>query len=106
MHSDLATSAYVPFLRGEEDEGAHRVAFLRRVHDEALVSNDPRDVEAVLERAAAGSDLQPHKCSVLQDRFQSAVVSYSYVTAQSENDPRLSPHTLYMKGAGWMGKRD
>jgi hypothetical protein len=71
-----------------------------------FVSNDPRDVEAVFEGATAGSDLQPHNCSVLQDRFQSAVVSYSYVTAQSENDPRVSLHALYLKGADWMCKRD
>jgi hypothetical protein len=72
MHSDFATPADVPFLRGEEDESARRVAFLGRVHGEALVSNDLRDVQALFEGASGGPDLQAHNRSVLQDRFQSA----------------------------------
>ena len=80
MHANFATPTDVPFLRGEKDEGAHRVAFLRRVHNEPLVSNDPRDVQAFFEGAAAGSDLQAHNRVVLQDRFQSAVVPGSHVT--------------------------
>src|SRR5258705_5915413 len=81
MHSDSARLTDVPFLRGEEDEGAHRVTFLRRVHNEPLVSNDPRDVQALFDGAAAGPDLEAHNRAVLQDRFQSAVVPGSHITA-------------------------
>src|SRR5258706_3414174 len=81
MHSDFATPTDVPFLRGEEDEGAHRVTFLGRVHNEALVSNDPRDVQAFFEGAAAGPDLQAHNRAVLQDRFHPTEVPGSPITA-------------------------
>ena len=52
MHSDFTSSAYVPFLRGEEDEGTHRVALLGHVHNQSLVSNDAGDVDAIFEGAA------------------------------------------------------
>ena len=72
----------------------------------AHASRDPRDVEAVFEGAAAGPDLQAHNRSVLQDCVQAAIVSDSYVTTQSENNPRVGPHGPYLKGDGRLDKRD
>ena len=82
------------------------VAFPGRVYDETLVSNDPCDVDAVFEGAAAGRDLQADNRSVLQSRFQSAVISVSHVTTQSENGPGVGLHSLYLKGTGWLKKRN
>ena len=81
-------------------------AFPGRVHDEALVSDDTRNVEAVLEGAAAGTDLQARNRPALQDHFQTAEVSGSYVTAQFENNPRARPHAPYLKGTRRLDKRD
>jgi len=53
MHTDFATPTDVPLSGREEDERACRVASLGRVHDERLVSNDSRDVQAFFEGAAA-----------------------------------------------------
>jgi hypothetical protein len=101
MHSDLASSAQVPFFCGKEDEGTHRIAFLGRVDDQSLVSNDPRNLEAIFEGAATGSDIQAGNRSILQDRFQSAEISLSNITAQSENGPAFCAQTFYVQGMRW-----
>src|SRR5438874_10369078 len=81
MHTDFAPSTDVPFRGREEDERACRVAFPGLVHNERLVSNDPRDVEAFFEGAAAGPDLQAHNRAVLEDLLQAVVVPRAYRTA-------------------------
>jgi hypothetical protein len=106
MYSDLMSSAYVAFLCGKEDKGAYRVAFLRRVHDQALVSNDLRDLEAIFERAATGPDIQADERSALQDGFESTVISVFYVTTQCENRPEVGAHAVYLSGTDWLENRD
>ena len=56
-------------------------AFFGRVHDDALVPHDTRNVEAVLQGAAAGPDLQARDRPALQDRFQMVVIAGPYVAA-------------------------
>ena len=80
MHSDFTSSAYVPFLCGEEDEGTHRVTLLGHVHNQSLVSDDAGDLDAILEGAATGPDLQADNRLILQDRIQSGKISGSHVT--------------------------
>ena len=82
MHTDFAPPADVPFRGREEDERACRVAFAGRVHDERLVSNDPRDVQAFFKGAAAGPDLQANNRAVLEDLLQAVLVPRAYRTAQ------------------------
>lgn len=106
MHSDFAAAAHVPFFRGQEDEGARRVTFPGRVYDETPVANDPCDVDAILKGAAAGRDLNADNRSVLQSRFQPAVISVSHVTAQFENEPGAGLHAFYLEGTGWLKMRN
>jgi len=106
MHSDLISSAYVAFFCSKEDKGAYRVAFPRRVHDQALVANDLRDLEAIFERAATGPDIQADERSALQNGFESAAICVFYVTTQSENHPEVGAHAVYLNGTSWLEIRD
>lgn len=106
MHSDFAAPVHVPFFRGQEDEGAHRVAFPRGVYDETIVSNDPCDVDPIFEGAAAGCDLKADNRSVLQSRFQSAIIPVFHVTTQSEDEPGVGLYAFYLKGTGWPKQRN
>jgi hypothetical protein len=106
MHPDFISSAYVAPLCGKEDKGAYRVAFPRGVHDQALISNDLRNLKAIFERAATGPNIQAHERSALQDGFESVVISVLHVSAQSENHPEVGAHAVYLNGTGWLENRD
>ena len=80
--------------------------FPGRVYDETPVANDPCDVDAILKGAAAGRDLNADNRSVLQSRFQPAVISVSHVTAQFENEPGAGLHAFYLEGTGWLKMRN
>jgi len=106
MHSDFASSPYVPLFCGKEDEGTDRVTLSGHVDNQSLVSNDAGHLDAIFEGAATGPDFQADNRFVLQDPIQSAIISGSHVTTQSENRPEIGPQAFYIEGTGGLDKRD
>src|SRR5215207_11466645 len=102
MHSDFASSPYVPLFCGKEDEGTDRVTLSGHVDNQSLVSNDAGDLDAIFEGAATGPDFQADNRFVLQDPIQSAIISGS-----SPRNPRTVPKSVRRRFiskalAGWI----
>src|SRR5215203_4782913 len=101
MHSDFASSPYVPFFCGTD-----RVTLSGHVDNQSLVSNDAGDLDAIFEGAATGPDFQADNRFLLQEPIQSAIISGSHVTTQSENRPEIGPQVFDIEGAGRLDKDD